>query len=83
MDDCGPDCLETLREVERFLDGELDATVYVRIEEHLNACSPCMQRAEFRRNLKILVSRSCSESEVPAGVEGRIVRMIRELDPAE
>ncbi len=83
MDDCGPDCQEALREVERFLDGELEATLHVRIEEHLSACSPCMQRAEFRRHLKILVSSKCAESEVPAVFETRIIRMIRELDPAE
>jgi mycothiol system anti-sigma-R factor len=85
MDDCGPDCQETLREVERFLDGELEleAALHVRIEEHLSACSPCMERAEFRRHLKILVSRKCVQSEVPAAFETRILRMIRELDTAE
>ena len=83
MDDCGPDCVETLREVERFLDGELDVGVHVRIEEHLSGCNPCMDRAEFRRHLKILVSRKCAQKELPAGFEGRIVRMIRALDPSE
>jgi mycothiol system anti-sigma-R factor len=83
LDDCGPDCQETLREVERFLDGEVDVTLRVRIEEHLSGCSPCMDRAEFRRQLKIIVARKCTESEVPARVEARILRTIRELDPAE
>jgi mycothiol system anti-sigma-R factor len=83
MDDCGPDCLETLREVERFLDGEVDVSVQVRIEEHLSGCSPCMDRAEFRRHLKVMVSRKCAQTELPSGFEGRIVRMIRELDLTE
>jgi mycothiol system anti-sigma-R factor len=82
-DDCGPNCEETLREVERFLDGELDPTLHVQIEEHLTGCSPCMHRAEFRRRLKLMISRKCSESQAPPGVETRIVAMIRELDPAE
>jgi mycothiol system anti-sigma-R factor len=82
-EDCGPDCQEALRDVERFLDGELDPTLHVRVEEHLIGCSPCMRRAEFRRHLKIIVSRKCTESHVPAQVETRIVRMIRELDPSE
>lgn len=81
--DLKPDCRETLREVERFLDGELDPTLHVRIEQHLLGCSPCMQRAEFRRHLKILVSRSCTESHVPQRIETRIVRMIREIDVTE
>lgn len=82
-EDCGPDCQEALRDVERFLDGELDPTLHVRVEQHLIGCSPCMRRAEFRRHLKIIVSRKCTESDVPARVETRIVRMIRELDPSE
>lgn len=83
MEDCGPDCQETLREVERFLDGEVDITLRVRIEEHLSGCSPCMDRAEFRRQLKIMISRKCVETEVPARIEARILRTIRELDTAE
>jgi len=81
--DRGTDCQETLRDVARYLDGELDPTLHVRVEEHLIGCSPCMHRAEFRRQLKILVSRKCTQSQVPAAVEGRILRMIRELDRAE
>jgi mycothiol system anti-sigma-R factor len=82
-EDRGPDCREALRDVERFLDGELDPTLHVRVEQHLIGCSPCMRRAEFRRHLKIIVSRKCTESHVPARVETRIVRMIREPDPSE
>jgi mycothiol system anti-sigma-R factor len=81
--DCGPDCQEALRDVARYLDGELDPTLHVRIEEHLIGCSPCMRRTEFRRQLKIMISRKCAQAHVPDAVEGRIVRMIRELDPSE
>jgi mycothiol system anti-sigma-R factor len=82
MDDCGPECQETLREVERFLDGELDATLRVRIEEHLSGCSPCMHRAEFRRQLKVMISRKCAQVDVPTRVQSRILRMIRDPDPS-
>jgi mycothiol system anti-sigma-R factor len=83
MSDCGPECTETLREIERFLDGELDSVVRVRVETHLADCFPCTQRAEFKRHLKVVVSRSCGGSEVPAVVADRIRAMIRELDAAE
>ena len=83
MIDCGPECIDNLREIERFLDGELDTIVRVRVETHLADCFPCTQRAEFRRHLKVIVSRSCGGADVPQQVSERIRAMIRELDAAE
>lgn len=83
MVDCGPECTEVLREIERFLDGELDTIVRVRVETHLADCFPCTQRAEFRRHLKVVVSRSCTGAEVPEQVAERIRAMIRQLGPTE
>jgi mycothiol system anti-sigma-R factor len=68
MDDCAPGdvgCRETLREIQRFLDGELDAGVTAGIQLHLSGCNPCMQRTEFRRHLKVMISSKCSERSVP------------------
>lgn len=60
-----PKCVETLREIEAYLDGELDSAVHVTIQEHLIDCPPCMDRAEFRRSLKVMVSTKCSGEQVP------------------
>ena len=80
LDDCGPLCQETLREIERFLDGELDRVVTVRIEEHISSCSPCMQRAEFRRHLKVMVAEKCTEHVAPDALSRKIRDLIRDLD---
>jgi mycothiol system anti-sigma-R factor len=82
LDDCGPLCRETLREIERFLDGELDRVVTVRIEEHLSDCNPCMRRTEFRRHLKVLVAEKCSERRAPDELSRRVRDLIRGLDDA-
>lgn len=82
LDDCGPLCQETLREIERFLDGELDRVVTVRIEEHLSDCSPCMQRTEFRRHLKVMVAEKCTERAAPDDLSRKIRDLIRGLDDA-
>ena len=80
LDDCGPLCQETLKEVERFLDGELDRVVMVRIEEHLSDCNPCMQRTEFRRHLKIMVAEKCTERAAPDDLSRKVRALIRDLD---
>jgi len=73
-------CQETLKEIERFLDGELDHMVEVRIEHHLSDCNPCMRRTEFRRHLKVMISEKCTEREAPALLSKRIQDLIRGLD---
>ncbi len=80
MPDCGHNCEETLREVERYLDGEVSAEVTVWIEQHLGLCNPCMQRTEFRRHIKVLIHDKCGEHELPPGLQERILGRIRTLE---
>ena len=46
MPECGPDCTETLLEVEAFLDGEVDPALAERIKGHL----PIAARARIVRS---------------------------------
>lgn len=80
MAECGPNCEETLAEIQRFLDGELDTTVKIEIEQHLTACSPCMQRAEFRRHLKVMISAKCGGDVVPDTLRAKVLDLIGNLD---
>jgi mycothiol system anti-sigma-R factor len=76
MRECGPDCTETLLEVEAFLDGEVDPALAARITDHLSDCSPCADRAEFRKHLKDLVASRCIERDVPDALRERIRHLI-------
>lgn len=72
------DCEEVLREIELYLDGELqDGSLRREIDIHLSACGPCMDRADFRRRLKSLVHRKCGREEVPATLLERIRSALR------
>jgi mycothiol system anti-sigma-R factor len=74
--ECGPDCTETLLEVEAFLDGEVDPALAERITNHLSDCSPCSDRTEFRKHLKELVATRCIERDVPDALRDRIRTLI-------
>lgn len=76
--ECGPNCEETLREIESFLDGELDVSVQEQIKVHLSDCNPCMQRAEFRRHVKVVIRSKCTGDAVPAALEQRIRSLLDE-----
>ena len=76
--ECGPDCTETLLEVEAYLDGEVDPDLAARITDHLSGCSPCLDRAEFRKHLKEIVATRCIEKDVPEALRDRIRTIIAE-----
>ena len=76
MPESEPDCTETLLEVEAYLDGEVDTALAERIKGHLSDCSPCGDRAEFRKHLKELVQSKCTEREVPDALVDRIRQLI-------
>jgi mycothiol system anti-sigma-R factor len=66
------ECLRVLREIERYLDGELEAALRLEIHRHLEACSPCMDHSEFKRALKELLRAKCGCDVVPPEVLVRI-----------
>jgi mycothiol system anti-sigma-R factor len=68
--------------MERFVDGELERALVTRIEEHLERCHPCGDRAEFQRHLKLMISEKCTQHSVPAGLQEKIALLIRHLDEA-
>lgn len=76
MAECGPNCEETLKEIERFLDGELDALTEGQVTHHLSDCNPCLGRAEFRRHLKDLVHEKCTEQTLPPGLSEKLTRLL-------
>ena len=71
-------CRETLREIERFLDGEMDIDVRSLLERHLEDCPPCMRHVEFSRHLKTMIGSTCSGEVVPPELLLRIRVMIEE-----
>ena len=70
------DCREVLRQIELYLDGELDDAVRLEIHRHLEVCNPCMDRSEFQRHLKELLRTSCGRDVVPERVLERVRAML-------
>lgn len=72
------DCEKALREVERYLDGELQKAQLEEIRLHLEDCPPCTDRAEFSRHLRELIARKCgcTEAEVPDSLRARVASLL-------
>jgi anti-sigma factor (TIGR02949 family) len=67
------DCDDALVELEAYLDAELKPELRRDVESHLVGCSHCFDRGEFRKRLRDIVRRKCSEvGDLPPAVATRI-----------
>lgn len=68
---CSDECREALLRLGAFLDGELGDVTRAKLEEHLDACAPCTERAGFEEKVRELVRQGCVD-EAPASLRERI-----------
>ncbi len=73
MDECDtPDCSQTLKELDLFLDSELSDGAREAIHHHLDSCPDCLSAFDFHAELKLVIHQKCQEKEMPAGLLARI-----------
>jgi mycothiol system anti-sigma-R factor len=78
-----PDCNETLREMQAFLDGELPPALKAEVDAHLGGCYDCLGAFEFHFLLRRTVATVCRE-EMPAELWNKVVACFgAELDPVD
>ena len=70
------DCEKVLREIELYLDHELEASECTEIEHHLTGCGTCLQRKEFRQTLRVLVAKKCGPGPAPDELLERIKNLL-------
>jgi len=67
----GPECVDALRLMYLFLDKELSAEERLHVQEHLDACIPCLEQFEFEVELKRVIACKCQD-EVPDHLYERV-----------
>jgi mycothiol system anti-sigma-R factor len=70
------DCQHVLRQIELYLDGELEASLRIEIHQHLSGCNPCLDHSAFHQRLKELLRAKCGCNDVPSQVLERIQTML-------
>jgi mycothiol system anti-sigma-R factor len=63
----------------RFLDGELTSESRVKIQYHLEECSPCFAAFGFEAELKAVIARKCRD-DVPDSLRQRVAEALRAED---
>jgi mycothiol system anti-sigma-R factor len=69
-----PDCAETIRELDLFLDGELSDDQHDAVRHHLDGCMDCLGAFDFHAELKIVVAQKCNSDEMPPDLLAKIER---------
>jgi anti-sigma factor (TIGR02949 family) len=70
----GPDCVQALRDLDVFLDGELDPSTHDAIRHHIDGCMDCLGAFDFHAELKAVITEKCNNDEMPPGLLARIER---------
>ncbi|MEZ5217341.1 MAG: zf-HC2 domain-containing protein [Ilumatobacteraceae bacterium] len=68
------DCNETLKELDRFLDGELTELTKTAVEHHLHGCMDCLSAFDFHAELRIVIREKATGDELPDGLRDRVLQ---------
>lgn len=71
------DCSAVLADVWLFIDGECDEQSRLRVQSHLDNCSPCLAEFGIDQQVKSLLSRKCGGEHAPEGLRERLVLSIQ------
>lgn len=69
-------CHAAVSDLQVFLDGECGAALERAILAHLDSCSGCERRADFERELRVVVATKCKDV-APSGLLERIMIALR------
>jgi len=70
-------CEECLQLMWQYIDGELEGQASDELLRHLEECRQCLSHAEFERQLKAMVRRSCGCDQAPPALRERLSRLLR------
>lgn len=65
------ECADFLDRIVRLIDNELEEGDCAIVREHIDTCSPCLEKYDLQRTVKALVARSCSE-RAPQDLRDRV-----------
>ena len=77
-----PHCEDLAERIERFLDGELDASEARELDAHLDDCLPCTGERDLRSRIRELVREGCAE-RAPVELVDRVRARLHEVAAGE
>lgn len=72
----GRKCLDYIRELSDYLDGELDPALCAEIEKHIGECNNCRIMVDSLRQT-VTLCREGKEERLPEELEGRLNGLLK------
>lgn len=73
------ECRDVLQRTYLFLDGEaLSVSERVEIQEHLEACGPCLERYGLEREFQTLLAKVKNREVCPQRLRSRILELLEQ-----
>lgn len=70
------DCEEVLERLWSYLDGEADQVTAGELEEHIEHCLNCRERADFERRLREVLRQKCLGERAPRELRSALMRLL-------
>ncbi|MFE9422939.1 mycothiol system anti-sigma-R factor [Kitasatospora sp. NPDC006697] len=70
------DCDEVLDHLYEFLDNEMPEGDCVKLREHFDECSPCLEKYGLEQAIKALIKRSCGCDATPTDLRAKVLARI-------
>ncbi|WP_326596794.1 mycothiol system anti-sigma-R factor [Streptomyces sp. NBC_01803] len=70
------DCSEVLDRLYEYLDREMPDGDCAKFQEHIDDCSPCLEKYGLEQSVKKLVKRCCGHDDVPADLRAKVLGRI-------
>jgi anti-sigma factor (TIGR02949 family) len=73
-------CVEALRRLDSYLDGEVSHLDHERVEQHLRECEACAKKFGFERSLLDQLRGKLREVELPDQLRSRIMGTLARIE---
>ncbi|RKN06519.1 mycothiol system anti-sigma-R factor [Streptomyces radicis] len=77
------DCSEVLGRLYEYLDREMPDGECAKFQEHIDECSPCLEKYGLEQSVKKLVKRCCGHDEVPSDLRSKVMGRIESIREEE
>jgi len=73
------DCSEVLDHLYEYLDREMPDSDSAKFREHIDECSPCLEKYGLEQEVKKLVKRCCGHDDVPSDLRAKVMERIASI----
>jgi anti-sigma factor (TIGR02949 family) len=77
----GISCEDALRQVQEYLDGEVQVVSKAQIKQHFEVCSRCYPHLNFEKAYREAMRRAAAGEAAPPALRAKVAALLAENEP--